>query len=261
MSRRPASLCVVDVGNTHTVLGLYEDDRLEHRWRLRTDPERTTDEWGLTLQTFFAIENHELSSVDAAAMSSVVPPAIHALRRACRRYFDVEPLVVGPGIKTGLAIRYDNPREIGADRIVNAVAAHSRVEGPCIVVDFGTATTLDCIDGKGAYLGGAIAPGIRTALDALVSRAAKLPRVEIERPRAAIGKTTEQSMQSGLLYGYTALVDGLAGRLAAEMEGEVAVIATGGLANAIAAESRTIDRVEPDLTLEGLRLIHQRNRT
>jgi type III pantothenate kinase len=254
-------LLVVDVGNTHTVLGLYDGERLAHHWRVRTDRERTTDEWGLTLKTLFDLESLRLDAVAAMAVSSVVPPAIHALRRAGRRYFDLETLVVGPGVKTGLAIRYDNPREVGADRVVNAVAAFARIQGPCIVVDFGTATTFDCISADGAYLGGAIAPGIGIALDALVTRAAKLPRVEIAKPRAALGRTTEESMQSGVLYGYVALVDGLVERLIAEMASDraVAVIATGGLAGAIAAESRTIQSVDGDLTLEGLRLIHLRN--
>jgi type III pantothenate kinase len=254
-------LLVIDIGNTHTVLGLFEGERLSHRWRVRTDHDRTTDEWGLTLKTLFDIDSLEFRAVSAVAVASVVPPAIHALRRAGRRYFDVEPLVVGPGIKTGLAIRYDNPREVGADRVVNAVAAFARVQGPCIVVDFGTATTFDCISGEGAYLGGAITPGIGIALDALVTRAAKLPRVEIARPRSALGRTTEESMQSGVLYGYVALVDGLVERLIGEMgeDREVEVIATGGLAGAIAAESKTIRSVDGDLTLEGLRLIHLRN--
>ncbi|MDD5309480.1 MAG: type III pantothenate kinase [Deltaproteobacteria bacterium] len=252
-------LFVVDVGNTHTVLGLYEGAELRHHWRLRTDPERTTDEWGLSLHTLFHLVGLDLAVVKAVAVSSVVPPAVHVIRRASQRYFGVEPLVVGPGVKTGLAIRYDNPREVGADRIVNAVAAYSVVQGPCIVVDFGTATTFDCISGSGEYLGGAIVPGIGIALDALVTRAAKLPRVEIARPRNVIGRNTEESMQSGILFGYVSLVDGLVDRLAAQMGGQARVIATGGLAGAIASESRTIESVSPNLTLDGLRLIHERN--
>jgi type III pantothenate kinase len=252
-------LFVVDVGNTHTVLGLYEGADLRHHWRLRTDAERTTDEWGLSLHTLFHLVGLDLATVEAVAVSSVVPPAVHGIRRASQRYFGVEPLVVGPGVKTGLAIRYDNPREVGADRIVNAVAAFSAVQGPCIVVDFGTATTFDCISGSGEYLGGAIVPGIGIALDALVTRAAKLPRVEIARPRNVIGRNTEESMQSGILYGYVSLVDGLVDRLTAQMGGKAKVIATGGLAGAIASESRTIESVDPNLTLDGLRLIHERN--
>ncbi len=254
-------LCVVDIGNTHTVLGLYRGDLLERHWRLRTDRERTTDEWGLALRSLFELAQVEMKEVDAVAISSVVPPAVHALRKACLRYFGVEPLVVGPGVKTGLAIRYESPREVGADRVVNAVAAFAAIGGPCIVVDFGTATTFDCLSQKGEYLGGAITPGIITALDALVQRAAKLPRVELAIPRATIGRNTVESMQSGVLFGYVSLVDGLVERLAKELTGgsHVAVIATGGLAGTIASESKTIERVEPNLTLEGLRLIYERN--
>jgi len=254
-------LLVIDVGNTQIVLGLFEGERLVRDWRVRTDHERTTDEWGLLLKNLFELDGIDMDAVTAVALSSVVPPAIHALRRASTRYFGVEPLVVGPGIKTGLSIRYENPREVGADRVVNAVAAFARVNGPCIVVDFGTATTFDCIAGDGGYLGGAIAPGIGISLEALVTRAAKLPKVEIARPRAALGRNTEESMRSGVLYGYVALVDGLVERLIAEMDEElpVAVIATGGLAGVIAAESRTIQTVDGNLTIEGLRLIHLRN--
>lgn len=252
-------LVVADIGNTHTVIGLYDGETLLEHWRLRTDAERTTDEWGLSLKTLFDLAGQKLEAVDAAVISSVVPPAVHSLRRACQRYFHVEPLEVGPGVKTGLAIRYESPREVGADRVVNAVAAFARLQKACIVVDFGTATTFDCLSAKGEYLGGAITPGINTALEALVRRAAKLPRVEIAKPRSAIGRNTVESMQSGILYGYVSLVDGLVARLAAEMGGEVDVIATGGLAGTIAGESKTIREVDPYLTLEGLRLIYLRN--
>ncbi len=252
-------LCVADIGNTHTVLGLYRGDELLKMWRLRTDPQRTTDEWGLTLKSLFELTGLELTAIDAVAISSVVPQAIHALTRSSKRYFGVEPLVVGPGVKTGLAIRYESPREVGADRVVNAVAAYEQEKRACIIVDFGTATTFDCLSESGEYLGGAISPGIGTSLDALVTRAAKLPRVEIAKPRGAIGRNTVESMQSGVLYGYVSLVDGLVGRLKKEMGGDVSVIATGGLAGAIAAESSTIERVDQNLTLEGLRLIYRRN--
>ncbi|MCU0662153.1 MAG: type III pantothenate kinase [Myxococcota bacterium] len=254
-------LLVIDVGNTHCVLGLYNGEKLVHSFRLRTDNERTTDEWGLHLKNLFDLVGVAMADIDGVAIASVVPPADPALRRTATQYFKTEPLVVGPGIKTGLSIRYESPREVGADRVVNAVAAYARVKGPCIVVDFGTATTFDCISEKGDYLGGAICPGIITALDALVTRAAKLPRVEIARPRAAIGRNTVESMQSGVLFGYVALVDGLVDRLVAEMgcAAHVRVIATGGLASTIAPESRTIEEVDPNLTLEGLRLIYLRN--
>jgi len=253
-------LCVVDVGNTHTVVGVYEGDKLCHTWRLRTDRERTTDEWGLYLKGLFDMAGIDFGAVTGMAISSVVPPALHAIRRASQRYFGAEPLVVGPGVKTGLPIRYDNPREVGADRVVNAVAAFSRLKRACIVVDFGTATTFDCISQKGEYLGGAIAPGLKISLEALVSRAAKLPRVEIDTPSQAIGRNTEEAMQSGILYGYSALTDGLVNRLASEMGCEVTVIATGGLAGTVAAHATSIQAVEPDLTLEGLRLIYLRNK-
>ncbi|MCP4605570.1 MAG: type III pantothenate kinase [Proteobacteria bacterium] len=252
-------LCVIDIGNTHTVIGLYKEDEILKRWRLRTDSQRTTDEWGLVLKSLFELADLEIKNVLAVTISSVVPQAIHTLTRASIRYFGTEPLVIGPGTKTGLAIRYDNPREVGADRVVNAVAAYSQVKKACIVVDFGTATTFDCISEKGEYLGGAISPGIGTALDALVTHAAKLPRVEIGKPRNAIGRNTAESMQSGVLYGYVSMVDGLVARLGKEIGGDVAVIATGGLAGVIAAESSTIERVDPNLTLEGLRLIYRRN--
>jgi type III pantothenate kinase len=253
-------LCVADIGNTHTVLGLFtDDDQLVHRWRVRTDVERTSDEWGLTLRELFEIAGRDVSSVSGMAISCVVPPAIHTIRRASRRFFDVEPLIVGPGVKSGISIRYDNPREVGADRVVNAVAAYHKVGHACIVVDFGTATTFDCISSDGAYLGGAIAPGVGIALDALVTRAAKLPRVEFVKPRAAIGRTTEEAMQSGLLFGYVSLVDGLVERITKELDGPTTVIATGGLAPVIAPESRAIESVEPNLTLEGLKLIYRRN--
>lgn len=254
-------LCVADIGNTHTVLGLYHGDSLHHHWRLQTDRERTTDEWGLAIKSLFDLADVEMKDVDAVAVSSVVPPAVHALRRACLRYFGVDPLVVGPGVKTGLAIRYESPREVGADRVVNAVAAFAAVGGPCIVVDFGTATTFDCLSEKGEYLGGAITPGIITSLDALVHRAAKLPRVELAKPRNAVGRNTVESIQSGVLFGYVSLVDGLVERLAKEFASgaHVSVVATGGLAGTIASDSKTIERVEPNLTLEGLRLIYERN--
>ena len=252
--------CAIDVGNTHTVLGLYEQDTLLESWRLRSDKERTSDEWGINFKTLFSMRNLDITAVTASAVASVVPPATHAVKRACLRYFGVEPLVIGPGVKTGLPIRYENPREVGADRVVNAVAGFSECKSACIVVDFGTATTFDCISEDGAYLGGAITPGIVTSLDALAAKTSKLPRVEIGLPRHAIGRNTVESIQSGVLFGYVAMVDGMVQRLSSEMEGSVSVIATGGLATIIAQESRTIARVSPNLTLEGLRLIYEMNR-
>ena len=253
-------LCVADIGNTHTVLGLFDGEKLQKKWRLRTDPERTTDEWGLTLKNLFELAGRDMQEASDMAIASVVPQAVHSLSRASIRYFGVEPLVIGPGVKTGLAIRYESPREVGADRVVNAVAAYTLVQKSCIVVDFGTATTFDCISYKGEYQGGVISPGIGTALDALVTRAAKLPRVEIAKPRNVVGRNTVESIQSGILYGYVSLVDGLVERLTKEMGEDVAILATGGLAGVIASESATIEKVDQNLTLEGLRLIFERNR-
>ena len=253
-------LCVADIGNTHTVLGLFDEEDLKQKWRLRTDPERTTDEWGLVLKSLFELANCDMHDASDMVIASVVPQAVHSLSRASVRYFGVEPLVIGPGVKTGLAIRYESPREVGADRVVNAVAAFDQVHKACIVVDFGTATTFDCISSKGEYLGGVISPGIGTSLDALVTRAAKLPRVEIAKPRNVIGRNTVESIQSGILYGYVSLVDGLVNRLVKEMGDDVAILATGGLAGVIASDSTTIEKVDQNLTLEGLRLIFERNR-
>jgi type III pantothenate kinase len=252
-------LCVVDVGNTHTVIGLYDGESLEENWRLRTDKGRTSDEWGLTFKTLLSLKGREIEIVSAVVISSVVPHATVALKNACERYFHVTPLVVGPGVRTGLPILYESPREVGADRVVNAVAGFACAGGACIIVDFGTATTFDCISSAGEYLGGVISPGVITALDALVTKTAKLPRVEIAEPRSAIGRNTVESMQSGILYGYVSMVDGLVARLTDEMACDVTVIATGGLAGVIADKSTAIDRVEPHLTLYGLRLIYEKN--
>jgi type III pantothenate kinase len=252
-------LVVVDVGNTHTVIGLFKGETLLEHWRLRTNKERTSDEWGLTFKNLFSLKSRSIEAVSAMAVSSVVPPATRALVSACESYFGLTPLVIGPGVKTGLPIRYETPREVGADRVVNAVAGFTKIGKACIIVDFGTATTFDCISSNGEYLGGAITPGITTSLDALVERTSKLPRVEIAEPRAAIGRNTVESMQSGILFGYVSLVDGLVERLKKEMGGEVTVIATGGLAEAIASKSSAIDLVDPHMTLDGLRIIYEKN--
>ena len=246
-------LLAIDVGNTHIVVGVYRGETLVQSWRLMTDHKRTTDEIGMLLLQMFASADLEPSEVSMGIASSVVPPLSFAVERAARRYFDVELVMVGPGIRTGMPILYDNPKEVGADRIVNAVAAYERFKSGVIVVDFGTATTFDCITPNGEYLGGAIVPGIQVSLDALIGRTAKLPRIEIAWPERVVGRNTVQSIQSGLLHGYVSLVDGLLERIREELEYDARVIATGGLARTISTQSQHIEEVDSLLTLEGLR--------
>ncbi|MDR1193190.1 MAG: type III pantothenate kinase [Peptococcaceae bacterium] len=253
-------LLVFDVGNTNIVMGVYQGERLLRSWRLSTDRNQTADEYGVKILAFLAQACLNPQDFDAAIISSVVPPLMPALERMMRQCFHLDPLVVGPGIKTGLPILYDNPREVGADRIVNAVAGYERYGGPLIIVDFGTATTFCVIDGQGRYLGGVISPGIGISAEALFQRAAKLPRIELVKPKHVLGRNTVASMQSGIIYGYIGLVDGIARRLIDETGGQPRVIATGGMAELVADESATIELVDDSLTLEGLRLIYNRNR-
>ena len=254
-------LLVVDVGNTNIVLGVYDDKKLIGHWRISTDRVRTTDEYGvLIMNLFFHDRTVNVSDIDAIIISSVVPPLMPTLERVCLRYFNVKPIIVGPGTKTGMAIKYDNPREVGADRIVNAVAAYDKYGGPIIVIDFGTATTYCAILANGDYIGGASAPGIQISAEALFQRAAKLPRIEVRNPGHVICRNTETSMQSGVLFGYVGQVEGIVARMKAELKADAKVIATGGLAQLINAETDVIDHIEPMLTLEGLRLLYERNK-
>ncbi len=251
---------VVDVGNTHIVMGVFEDKKLLASWRLGTNKERTSDELGMLILGLF---NHEKLSVDrvkAVIVASVVPPIMYTLEHAIKKYVNTQPMIIGPGTKTGINIRCQNPKEVGADRIVNAVAGFELYGGPLIIVDMGTATTFCAISGKGEYLGGVICPGVKISAEALYQKAAKLPRIDLVKPESVIGKNTVSSMQSGVFYGYVGQVDYIVNRMKNEMnEGNVQVIATGGLSRLIAEESITINAVNPTLTLEGLRLIYERN--
>ena len=252
-------LLAVDVGNTNIVFGLYQEQRLAQTFRVETARSRTADEYGVLVGQMLALRGFDTKGVTAAILASVVPPLtdvmVEAIRHACAR----DPLVVGPGLKTGIAVKYENPRDVGADRIVNAVAAFERCRSGVIVVDFGTATTFDCVSPKAEYLGGVIVPGVQVSLDGLLARAAKLSRIEIAAPPRVVGRNTTHSLQSGIVHGYAALVDGLVGKLERELEFPCKVLATGGLARLIAPYTERLTVVDEHLTLDGLRILHEMN--
>ncbi len=270
-------LLAIDVGNTNTVLGLYpleakpaaandgapaktEPAKLAAQWRISTHRAQTVDEFGVFFVNLFEMNGLSPSQVKHIIISSVVPPVDSTLRQMCEKYFHLDPLFIEPGIKTGMPVLVDNPAELGADRLVNAIAAFERYGGPCIVVDFGTATTFDVISAKGEYLGGSIAPGLGISADALFSRAARLGRIDVKRPAKVIGTNTVTHLQSGLYYGYIGLVDGILDRMVAELGSQPKVVATGGLARQIAPDSRFIHEIDEVLTLDGLRILFERNR-
>ena len=253
-------ITVFDVGNTNIVIGVYEKEKLLTHWRIRTDTQKTSDEYGIMMASLFNYEGLSMRAVSGAVISSVVPTLMMELDAMSERYLGCKPLVVGPGVKNGLAIKYDNPREVGADRVVNAVAAYNKYGGPLIIVDFGTATTFCVVSVAGEYLGGAIAPGIKISTEALVNRASKLPRIELNVPKSIIGKNTVMSMQVGILYGFVGQVEGIISRMKKEINGIPKVVATGGLAPIIAGETDQIDLIDEYLTLEGLRIIYELNR-
>jgi type III pantothenate kinase len=253
-------LLAIDIGNTNIAIGVFEDERLRATWRLGTDVHKLEDEYASVFLNLLSLKGLAFADIDCAIISSSVPPLVTVFEGLCQRYFEVSPMVVGPGTKTGVRISIDNPREVGADRVVNAAAGHRLYGGPLIVVDFGTATTLDAVSEEGDYLGGAIAPGIGISAEALFEHAAKLPRVELVRPQKAIGRSSVSAMQSGIIFGYVGLIEGIVVRMRKELGGTAKVIATGGLADVICRETDIVDALEPDLTLVGLRLVHELNR-
>lgn len=253
-------LLAIDIGNSNIVLGAFDGPKLLHHWRLPSHPQSTSDECSITLRSLFELVGLDPKVVGHAIISCVVPPLLPIFERTITKLYQCEPLVVGPGIRTGMPIRVDNPREVGADRIVNSVCAYKMLGGPAIAIDFGTATSFDCVSAAGEFVGGAIFPGMHVALEGLVSRASKLSSVEIVRPPTVIGRNTTHNLQSGILFGYAGMVDTMVRRMRMELGSEAQVVATGGLAHLIASEATTIQRVEPFLTLEGLRLIFELNR-
>jgi type III pantothenate kinase len=252
-------LLAIDIGNTNIVIGVFEGDRLAANWRVGTNAQITSDEYAMIFKDLFGFAGLDFPAVTGVIISTVVPPILRTMVEMSRNYFHKEPMVVTHEIKTGITISYDNPRELGADRIVNAAAAYRFYGGPLIIVDFGTATTFCAVTGKGEYIGGAIAPGIKISAEALFQRASKLPRFELARPEKVIGGDTISAMQAGLIYGYAGLVDGIVERMKRELSPDARVVATGGLAELVSPETRSIQEIRPQLTLEGLRLLSELN--
>ena len=253
-------LLAIDIGNTNVVLGVFEGERLRESWRIGTKASITADEYAVIVKDLFAFSGIDFRQIDGIIISTVVPPLLSIMSEMSRKYFKIEPLVVTSELKTGITLSYENPREIGADRIVNAAAAFRLYGGPLIIIDFGTATTFCAVTANGEYLGGAITPGVKISAEALYQRAAKLPRVELTRPRTIIGRDTVSAIQAGILYGYAGLVDGIVERMKRELSPDARVIATGGLAELVTPEASSAIEVRPNLTLEGLRFIFDANR-
>ncbi len=253
-------LLAMNINNTQIKVGGYRGTDLLVQWRIATDLDKTDDEYAMILRGLFQYAGLEFPKVESAAISSVVPPLTDVFERLCRRYFGVTPLVVGPGVRTGMRILYEHPKEVGADRICNAIAVYEKYGGPAIVVDFGTATTFTAVSAEGDFMGGAIAPGIGISVDALTEHTAQLPRVELTKPKTVIGRSTVTAMQAGIIYGFVGQVEEIVRRMRAELGGKPATVATGGWAELIVDECRCFDHLDPMLTLEGLRIIHERNR-
>ena len=258
--QKEGPLLVIDVGNTNVVFGVYRGDALINHWRLNTMLGRTIDEYAILFDSLLDFEGLKLTDMGSAIISCVVPPVLIPFQMMCCKYIGIEPIIVEPGIKTGMPILYENPQEVGADRIVNAVAGYEKYRQSLIIVDFGTATTFDYITPKGEYMGGVISPGIMISLEALFSSASKLPRIELVKPKEIIGKNTISAMQSGIVYGYISLVDGIVDRMKAAVGTDPRVIATGGLANLIYKESHSLDEVDELLTLQGLKILYEKNK-